>query len=100
MSRKTAAIMSMLDQIVETKAWKLMRGLTGYDKCRLCRKQRKTMDHLLVSSVYLVMHNKGQMILAVYWAKKHNFLDTYWSRENWKRRHAQAKLWKFWKMRK
>ena len=38
---------------------------------------RPCMNHLLASSVYLVMHNKGQMILAVYWAKKHNVLDTY-----------------------
>ena len=96
-SRKTAAIMSMLHKMVETKAWKMMRGLTECDKCRLFKEQRETIDHLLArrrvmaSSEYLVMHNKAQMILAVYWAKKHKFLDSdrYWYRENWKREHVK-----------
>ena len=37
---KTAAVLSMQEQMVETMAWKKMRGLSDNDQCRLCRKQK------------------------------------------------------------
>ena len=44
---KIAAVFSMQEQMVETMAWKKMRGLK---RCRLCRKQKGTMQHLLAGS--------------------------------------------------
>ena len=35
--RKTSGIMSTLEQMVETRAWKKVRGLTEIRQCRLCR---------------------------------------------------------------
>ena len=38
--RKTSAIMSMLEQMVETRAWKEIRGFTENSQSRLCKEQR------------------------------------------------------------
>ena len=65
--KKTTAITLMLDQMVNTKAWK-MQGLTACDKCRMRGKQKETMKHLLAvckvmgNSEYLAQHNKALMI--------------------------------------
>ena len=40
--RKTSAIMSMVEQMVETRAWKEARGLTENTQYRLCKEQRET----------------------------------------------------------
>ena len=37
--RKTSVIMSLLEQLVETRAWKEVRGLTENSQCRLCKEQ-------------------------------------------------------------
>ena len=39
--RKTSAIISMLEQMIETRAWKAARGLTEWCKCRLCGEQKR-----------------------------------------------------------
>ena len=39
--------MSMLEQTVETRAWKEVRGLTETRQCRLCNEQQKTVQYLL-----------------------------------------------------
>ena len=44
---KTAVVFSMPEQMVETMAWKKMRGLSDNDQCRLYRKQKETVQHLL-----------------------------------------------------
>ena len=44
---KTAPVFSMHEQIVETMAWKKMRGLSDNDQCRLRRKQKETVHYLL-----------------------------------------------------
>ena len=44
--RKTSAIMSMLEQLIETRARKAARGLTECCKCRLCGEQKETVQHL------------------------------------------------------
>ena len=48
--RKTASIFPVQEQMVETNAWKLLRGLVNEDKCRLCGDFRETVQHLLSES--------------------------------------------------
>ena len=112
---KTASIMSMLEQMVETRAWKVTRGLTEDGKCRLCREQKETVEHLLAgckkiaNSEYLTRHNRALVVMAVAWVKEYHLLkkEVKWYKERWTRGHvlenAQAKLvWDFefnlWKM--
>ena len=45
--RKTSAIMPVIEQMIETRAWKKVRGLTENWQCRLCKEQRETVQHLL-----------------------------------------------------
>ena len=45
--RMTASVMTMLEQMVETKSWKASRGLAKCSKCRLCGQQREMIEHLL-----------------------------------------------------
>ena len=40
--RKTVSIFAVQERMVETKAWKLIRGLVNEDKCRLCGDFRET----------------------------------------------------------
>ena len=67
---KTAAVFSMQEQMVETMAWKKMRGLSDNDQCRLCQKQKETVQHLLAgceklaSTEYVRRHN-ALKVLAV-----------------------------------
>ena len=62
---KTGAVFSMLEQMVETMAWKKMRGLSDNDQCRLCPKQKETVQHLLArceklaSTEYVRRHNNA-----------------------------------------
>ena len=35
------------EQMIETRAWKKIRGLIVEDMCRLCGEQRETVQHLL-----------------------------------------------------
>ena len=37
----------MLEQIIETRAWKAARGHNECCKCRLCGQQKETVQHLL-----------------------------------------------------
>ena len=64
--------------MVETRIWKVSRGLTCTDDdCRLCGEHRETVDHLLAGcrslagNDYLTRHNRILMILAVQWAKEY-----------------------------
>ena len=68
--------MSMIEQMVETRAWAEVRGLSENGQCRLCKEQRETVQHLLAgykmlaSSQYLARHNRALMVMAVGWEKK------------------------------
>ena len=96
--------MSMIEQMVETRAWKEVRRLTENSRCRLCKEQREIVQHLLAgckmlaSSEYLARHYKGLMVMAFAWAKEKNLLDqnVKWYQQKWKRGHvleySQAKL--------
>ena len=70
-SRKTAAIMTMLEQMVETRSWKASRGLMQSGRCRVCNDQEETVEHLvagckvLANNEYLSRHNRALMVMAV-----------------------------------
>ena len=99
----------MLEKMIETKVWKVARGLTCDNvKCRVCGEQEETVEHLLAGckmlaeSEYTRRHNRALMILAVQWAIEHQLIDnqTKWYRERWERGHVleskDAKLvWDF-----
>ena len=87
---KTAAVFSMQEQMVETMAWKKIRGLSDNDQCRLCQKQKETVQHLLAgwkelaSTEYVRRHTNALKVLAVRWAINKGVLppDTKWWNEN------------------
>ena len=60
---KTAAIMAMLQQMVETRSWKKARGLTEHGSYRICTQHPETVEHLvagcskLAKSEYLTRLN-------------------------------------------
>ena len=92
--RKTAAIVKLQEQMVETKSWKVLRGIAdGGDMCRLCGSFRETGHHLLAgcqmlaAKEYLQRHNKALMVLAVAWAKKYEIIDEniVWYKEKWEK---------------
>ena len=94
--------MSMIEQMVGTRAWKEVRRLTEICQCRLRKEQRETGCKMLASREYQARHNKALMVMAVAWAKEQNLLDknVKWYQEKWKRGHVlenfQAKLvWDF-----
>ena len=106
--RKTASIMSMLEQMVETKCWKVARGLNKDKRCRVCKERDETVEHLvagckvLAGQDYLSRHNRALMILAVMWAKEKGLIDeqVIWYKERWERgkvlENENAKLiWDF-----
>ena len=72
--RKTASIFALQEQVVESRAWKKIRGLIEDDKCRLCGEHRETIQHLLsgckklAGSEYVNCHNNTLKVLAVKWA--------------------------------
>ena len=63
--------MSLIEEMVETRAWKEFKGLTENSQCRLCKEQRETVQHLLAgckilaNSEYLARHNRALMEIAV-----------------------------------
>ena len=91
--RKTSSIMTMLEQMVETRSWKAARGLTQDKRCRVCYERDETIEHLvagckvLANNEYLLRHNRALMIMAVAWAKEYELVskDTVWYNERWER---------------
>ena len=89
--RKTASVMTMLEQMVETKSWKASRGLADCSKYRLCGQHRETVEYLLAgckvlaNTEYLTRHNTALMILAISWAKEFNLVekDMKWYKQKW-----------------
>ena len=61
----------MLEQMVETRAWKAARGLIEDGRCRVCQEQVETVEHLvagckvLANTEYLTRHNRAMMIMAL-----------------------------------
>ena len=77
--------------MVETMEWTKMRGLSDNDQCRLCRKQKETVQHLLASceklasTEYVQRHNNALKVFVVQWAINKGVLpsDIKWWNENW-----------------
>ena len=95
--RKTAATVYMLEKMIETKVWKVARGLTCDNvKCRVFGEQEETAEHLLAGckmlagSEYTRRHNRALVILAVQWAIEYQLIDnqTKWYRERWETGHV------------
>ena len=65
------------NMMVETRAWKKLRGMGETDVCRLCVEAKETtVQHLLsgckklAATEYLRRHDNALKILAVEWGKK------------------------------
>ena len=63
-SRKTAASMTMLEQMVEMRSWKQTRGLMEDGRCRVCFQYSETVEHLVAgcqklanNEYYISRHN-------------------------------------------
>ena len=69
--RKITSVMTMLEQMVDTKKWKASRALSECSNCRLCGQQKEMVEHLLTvckvlaNSEYLTRYNRALMILAI-----------------------------------
>ena len=91
--RKTSSIMTMLEQMVETRSWKAARGLTQDKRFQVCYERDETIEHLvagckvLANNEYLLRQNRALMIMAVAWAKEYELVskDTVWYKERWER---------------
>ena len=90
---KTAAIMTILEQMVDKRSWKEARGLTDDGTCRICTQHSEAVEHLvagctkLANSEYPNRHNRALMILAVAWAKQQELVgqEAVWYTEQWDR---------------
>ena len=66
--------MSMIEKIVKTR-------LTENIQCKMCKKQREKVQHLLVgckmlaSSEYLAIYSRALIVMAVARTKEQNLLD-------------------------
>ena len=93
-SVKTASILQLMEQMVETKVWKVLRGLNaGDDKCRLCKLYRETVQHvlsgckMLAQQEYLSRHNAALSVIITEWCKKEGLMDEQekWYKVEWYR---------------
>ena len=92
--RKTSSIFALQEQVIETRAWKKIRGLVKDDKCRLCGEHRETVQHILsgctklAGSEYVKRHDNALKVLAVKWAIENGLLpaETKWYAEKWESR--------------
>ena len=77
--------------MIETRAWKKIRGLVECNKCRFCGEHRETVHHFLsgykklAGTEYVKRHNNALKVLAVKWAIQNGLLpeDTKWYTMKW-----------------
>ena len=89
--RKTSSIMMVLEQMVETRSWKVARGLVQDRRCRVCHERDETIEHLvarckvLANSEYLSRHNRALTVMVVTWAKENKLFggNMVWYKEQW-----------------
>ena len=85
--------MSVLEQRVETRPWKVTQGLIENGRCQVCHGYNETVKHpvagctVLSNSKCLTRHNRVLIILAVIWVKEYKFIRTYTVqyKERWER---------------
>ena len=79
---KKTSIMSMLEQIIETRSWKVARRLIEDGRCQVCHGHDQTVEQLvagctiLPNSEYLARHNRALTMLAV---KRMQKIEVDWS---------------------
>ena len=67
----------MIEQVVETRAWKAVRGLIEDGRRRICFSHSETVEQpvdgcrVLANSEYLARHNRALMNLIGAWAKEY-----------------------------
>ena len=94
--RKTAAIMAVIEQMVEMRYWKQVRGLVDDGNCRVCFQHSETVEYLVPGCqklgnseylIYFTRHNRALMILAVAWPKEHELIgqEVVWYEPRWDR---------------
>ena len=91
--RKTSSIMTMLEQMIEMKSWKVSRGLAQDRRCRVYHERDETVEHIvagckvLANNEYLTRHNRTLMIMAVDWAKEYKLVgdEMVWCKKHWER---------------
>jgi hypothetical protein len=89
--KKVSAIINMQEQMVETRAWKMNRGLIDSDRCRLCGECAEGVMHLasgckvMAGREYLSRHNNVLKILMTAWCKENGLMpeDTPWYKVQW-----------------
>ena len=75
------SIITILEQMVETRLWKASRGLVQDGCDRVCHKRDETIEHLvagykgLANSKYLSRHNRALMVIAVAWVKEYKLVE-------------------------
>ena len=103
---KAASIFAVQEQMVETKAWELLKGLVNEDKCRLCGDFRETVQHLLscckklAGSEYVKQYNSALKVQEVRWAIESGLIpegtklcNVKWEREQAIESNKQKLLW-------
>ena len=91
--RKRSSKFALQEQMIETRAWKKIKGLMKCDKRRLCSRHRKTVCHLLsgykklLGTEYVKQLNNILKVLTVNWGVKNGLLpeDTKQQATNWER---------------
>ena len=86
---KTSSIMTMLEQMMETRSWKAATRLVQDGHCRVCPERDETIEHLvarckaLANSEYSSRHNRALMVMAVACAKEYELVsgDVVWCKE-------------------
>ena len=90
--KKVAPIITVQEQMVETRAWKANRGLpVESDKCRICRQVKETVMHWfssctkIAAAEYLKRHNNVLVILYVALGMQEGLFgkNTTWQKERW-----------------
>ena len=90
--KKTAVIINVQEQMIETKAWKVLRGISSEGPmCRLCGSYQETVHHIvagykmLAGREYPQRYNNTQVVLAMEWAKQEELIhqQTVWYKEKW-----------------
>ena len=79
--------------MVETKSWKVSRGLAQDRRCRVCYKRDETVEHIvagckvLANNEYVTRHSRALMIMAVNWGKEYKLVgdEMVWYKEPWER---------------
>ena len=102
--------MEMLEQMIETRAWKALRGIEiESEKYRLCSDKGETVHHLLAGckvlagNEYVRRHNNAlMMVFAVEWRKEAGLLEesVVWYKTAWKKgtvieKPGKKLVWKF-----